>query len=96
MLSTELQLANTILSVASHAPYIAIGSAFIQVADVVTDSGWRRTVADDTNEDESLEVHLYIIIVTCTCHVHVHGCTPCVQCRFLYDFKGHLSCMTTT
>ncbi len=56
MVSSELQLANTILSVAGHAPYLAMGSAFIQVADVMSDSGWRRTVADDTNEDESLEV----------------------------------------
>lgn len=53
--SKELRLGNTILSVASNSPFVAMGSTFIQVADVITESGWRRTVADDSSEDESLE-----------------------------------------
>ena len=53
-----------------------MGSTFIQVADVITESGWRRTVADDSSEDESLEVqihmHMYIHVHT---YIHTHTYT---------------------
>ena len=51
----EIKLPNTVLSLAYHTPYIAMGTTNIQVVDS-TNYEWRRIVADDVNEDESLEV----------------------------------------
>ena len=51
----EIRVSDTVLGVACHAHYIVMGTTSIQLTD--TDNfDWRRTVADDGIDDESLKV----------------------------------------
>ena len=47
------------LSTSFHPPFLALGSASIQVIDTTSpDYEWRRTVADDSSDDENLSVSI--------------------------------------
>lgn len=58
----SLRVSDTVLSLSSWSRYLCIGYTSIQLAD--TDAfEWKRTVADDTNDDENLEVLLLCVRV---------------------------------
>jgi WD40 repeat protein len=50
----EFKLSNTVLGVSYHAPFLVAASTTIQVTNS-TNYDWKRTIADDSTEDESLE-----------------------------------------
>ena len=48
---------DTVLSASYYSPFLSLGSASIQLVDTTsTDYEWRRTVADDSSDDENLNV----------------------------------------
>lgn len=57
MIEREFRLMDTVLSASYYSPFLALGSASIQLVDTTsTDYEWRRTVADDSSDDENLNV----------------------------------------
>ena len=51
----QFKLSNTVVSISCHSHFVAMGSTSVQLTNV-DNFEWRRTVADDSHEDESLEV----------------------------------------
>ena len=57
----EIRVSDTVLGVACHANYIAMGTTSIQLTDT-NNFDWRRTVADDNLDDENLRVRENIFL----------------------------------
>ena len=55
-----IHFSDTVLTVVIWSQYLAVGSATIQLANT-TNPDWRRTVADDTREDEDIEVGKLVV-----------------------------------
>ena len=51
----QFKLSNTVPSISCHSHFVAMGSTSVQLTNT-ENFEWRRTVADDSHEDESLEV----------------------------------------
>ena len=51
----QFELSNTVLSISHHSQFIAIGSTSIQLYDI-ENFQLNQTLADNTHEDESVEV----------------------------------------
>ncbi|XP_019848951.1 PREDICTED: uncharacterized protein LOC109580353 isoform X2 [Amphimedon queenslandica] len=67
----EFRLPDTVLSSSFHPPFLALGSASIQVIDTTSpDYEWRRTVADDSSDDENLsDPPLHFVAYTSSGHL---------------------------
>lgn len=56
----SLRVSDTVLALSSWNHYLCIGYTSIQLTDTETFE-WKRTVADDTNDDENLEVDIFVL-----------------------------------
>lgn len=54
-LMQSIRLLDTVLGVDMWSQFLVVGSSTIQLVNL-HNTDWKRTIADDTKEDESLEV----------------------------------------